>query len=277
MQTITQTPNNNLLLIKCGGSIINNTAELNILLDDISILKALGYQIIIVHGGGPDINQLCDQLGLKSTFSQGLRVTTTEILTVTQMALLGKTNCGLVQKLNQNQIQAVGLSGHDANLLVANFIDQTNLGFVGEIYSVNTQLLNSLLNLGITPVIAPLAIDQSGNTLNINADLAAAAVASKMNAGQLILLSDIDGYYANYPDPASLIKTLNTAEISQLLAESTTVTAGMRPKLTACLNAVKAGVTSAHIVNGNIAQSLINTVQNPNQVGTSVTQGEISC
>lgn len=274
---ITQAPNKKLLLIKCGGSIINNTAELNILLQDISALKVLGYQIILVHGGGPDINQLCDKLGLKSTFNNGLRVTTSEILAVTQMALLGKTNCGLVHKLNQNDILALGLSGHDASLLIARFIDQANLGYVGEIHGVNTELLNSLLALGVTPVIAPLAIDNAGNSLNINADLAAAAVAIAMNAEQLILLSDIDGYYANYPDPTSVVKTLSAAEVTQLLAESANVTDGMRPKLTACLNAVNGGVNSARIVNGNNPQSLINSVQNPNQIGTSIIQGAISC
>jgi acetylglutamate kinase len=265
------------LLIKCGGSIINNVDELSKLLKDLSQLKALGYPIILLHGGGPDINQLCAQLNLTSTFSQGLRVTTAEILAVTQMALLGKTNCGLVHKLNQNNILALGVSGHDANLLIADFIDQDKLGYVGEISAVNTPLLDNLLNLGIIPVIAPLAIDKKGNTLNINADLAAAAVAVAMKAQQLILLSDIDGYYANYPDPTSLVKILNTLEVAQLLADSTTVSDGMRPKLSACLNAVNGGVSLAQIVNGNLAQSLLTAVQNPLQIGTSIIKGASSC
>jgi acetylglutamate kinase len=265
------------LLIKCGGSIINNVDELSKLLQDLIQLKALGYPIILLHGGGPDINQLCAQLNLTSTFSQGLRVTTAEILAVTQMALLGKTNCGLVHKLNQNNILALGVSGHDANLLIADFIDQDKLGYVGEISAVNTPLLDNLLNLGIIPVIAPLAIDKKGNTLNINADLAAAAVAVAMKAQQLILLSDIDGYYANYPDPTSLVKILNTLEVAQLLADSTTVSDGMRPKLSACLNAVNGGVSLAQIVNGNLAQSLLTAVQNPLQIGTSIIKGASSC
>lgn len=265
------------LLIKCGGSIINNVDELSKLLQDLIQLKALGYPIILLHGGGPDINQLCAQLNLTSTFSQGLRVTTAEILAVTQMALLGKTNCGLVHKLNQNNILALGVSGHDANLLIADFIDQDKLGYVGEIFAVNTPLLDNLLNLGIIPVIAPLAIDKKGNTLNINADLAAAAVAVAMKAQQLILLSDIDGYYANYPDPTSLVKILNTLEVAQLLADSTTVSDGMRPKLSACLNAVNGGVSLAQIVNGNLAQSLLTAVQNPLQIGTSIIKGALSC
>ena len=273
LQKIHQAP----LLIKCGGSIINNVDELSKLLQDLIQLKALGYPIILLHGGGPDINQLCAQLNLTSTFSQGLRVTTAEILAVTQMALLGKTNCGLVHKLNQNNILALGVSGHDANLLIADFIDQDKLGYVGEIFAVNTPLLDNLLNLGIIPVIAPLAIDKKGNTLNINADLAAAAVAIAMKAQQLILLSDIDGYYANYPDPTSLVKILNTLEVAQLLADSTTVSDGMRPKLSACLNAVNGGVSLAQIVNGNLAQSLLTAVQNPLQIGTSIIKGASSC
>ena len=273
LQKIHQAP----LLIKCGGSIINNVDELSKLLQDLIQLKALGYPIILLHGGGPDINQLCAQLNLTSTFSQGLRVTTAEILAVTQMALLGKTNCGLVHKLNQNNILALGVSGHDANLLIADFIDQDKLGYVGEISAVNTPLLDNLLNLGIIPVIAPLAIDKKGNTLNINADLAAAAVAVAMKAQQLILLSDIDGYYANYPDPTSLVKILNTLEVAQLLADSTTVSDGMRPKLSACLNAVNGGVSLAQIVNGNLAQSLLTAVQNPLQIGTSIIKGASSC
>lgn len=273
LQKIHQAP----LLIKCGGSIINNVDELSKLLQDLIQLKALGYPIILLHGGGPDINQLCAQLNLTSTFSQGLRVTTAEILAVTQMALLGKTNCGLVHKLNQNNILALGVSGHDANLLIADFIDQDKLGYVGEIFAVNTPLLDNLLNLGIIPVIAPLAIDKKGNTLNINADLAAAAVAVAMKAQQLILLSDIDGYYANYPDPTSLVKILNTLEVAQLLADSTTVSDGMRPKLSACLNAVNGGVSLAQIVNGNLAQSLLTAVQNPLQIGTSIIKGALSC
>ena len=273
LQKIHQAP----LLIKCGGSIINNVDELSKLLQDLIQLKALGYPIILLHGGGPDINQLCAQLNLTSTFSQGLRVTTAEILAVTQMALLGKTNCGLVHKLNQNNILALGVSGHDANLLIADFIDQDKLGYVGEISAVNTPLLDNLLNLGIIPVIAPLAIDKKGNTLNINADLAAGAVAVAMKAQQLILLSDIDGYYANYPDPTSLVKILNTLEVAQLLADSTTVSDGMRPKLSACLNAVNGGVSLAQIVNGNLAQSLLTAVQNPLQIGTSIIKGASSC
>ena len=270
-----QTQNSKILVIKCGGSILTNPSELNNMFNDLTELKARGYQIILVHGGGPDINQLCTLLNLKSSFKNGLRVTTAEILNVTQMALLGKTNCGLVHQLNQAEIQALGLSGHDANLLLAHFIDKDSLGYVGEVDQVNHQLLNSLLSLGIMPVIAPLAVDKQGSTLNINADLAAAAVAVAMQAEKLVLLSDIDGYYANYPDKSSLIKQLNCIEVSQLLALPDRVNDGMQPKLNACLSAVSQGVSSAHIVNGVVINSLIQAVENPSQIGTTIVKGVI--
>ena len=267
---------NKLLVIKCGGSIINNYQELNSMLQDLLQLKQLGYQIILLHGGGPDINQLCNSLKIESTFSNGLRVTTPDILAITQMALLGKTNLTLVHKLNQTQLASIGLSGHDLNLLIANFIDKDSLGYVGEIHKINTEFLTSLLNLGIMPVIAPLAIDNEGNTLNINADLAASAVAVAIKAHKLILISDIDGYYANYPDKSSLVKQLVLGEIETLLATPDQVSEGMRPKLSAGLNAVIGGVNSAHIINGNQMNSLMKSVENPSNVGTTIIKrGEI--
>lgn len=265
-----QTQNTKTIVVKCGGSILGNPSELSNMFGDLTELQNLSYKIILVHGGGPDINQLCTLLNLKSSFKNGLRVTTEEILNVTQMALLGKTNCGLVQQLNQAQIQAIGLSGHDANLLLAKFIDKNNLGYVGEVCQVNHKLINSLLSLGIMPVIAPLAIDSQGNTLNINADSAAAAIAVAMDAEKLVLLSDIDGYYANYPDKSSLIKQLNCVEVSKLLALPDRVSDGMQPKLSACLSAVSQGVNSAHIVNGVVTNSLIQAVENSSQIGTSI-------
>lgn len=261
---------NTILVVKCGGSIL--TDKLNDMFDDLKELKDLGYQIILVHGGGPDINQLCVALNVKTNFKNGLRVTTEEILNITQMSLLGKTNCGLVHRLNQVQIQAIGLSGHDSSLLIGHYLDKDNLGYVGEIDQVNHQLLNSLLELDIMPVIAPLAIDKEWNTLNINADLVAAAIAIAMKADQLILLSDIDGYYANYPDKNSLVKQLNSTEVSHLLDGHHSVSDGMQPKLNACLKAVSDKVSSAHIVNGSLANSLIKAVKSPDQIGTSITK-----
>ena len=261
-----------LLVIKCGGSILNNLAELNELISGVSGLIKRGYAILVVHGGGPDINQFCTALHLESSFIKGLRVTTPAILEVTQMALLGKTNANLVHKFNQHQLPALGLSGHDLSLLTAEFMDRNNLGYVGSITRVNTKFLQELLSMGILPVVAPLAVDGEGNTLNVNADLAASAIASAMQAEKLILLSDIDGYYAAYPDKNSLVAVLSSTQVRALLATPGAVDSGMHPKLTACLDAVNNLVTMAHIVNGNTPQILTAVIGS--QVGTTVIKGE---
>lgn len=268
-----QMSNNKILVIKCGGSIINNVNELNNLIEDIAALKLLNYQIVLVHGGGPDINSLCTALNIKSSFVDGLRVTTEEVLNITQMALLGKTNNNLVYKLNLAKIKAIGLSGHDANLLIAKFTDQAKFGFVGDIIQVHTDLINQLLNLGLMPVIAPLAVDMKGNTLNVNADLAAAGVASALQADKLILLSDIDGFYLNYPDKNSIVRELTSNRIEQLLGTKDAIAGGMLPKLTACLVAVNSSVNSAHIVNGNTHNAILQVINKPNSIGTIVVKG----
>ena len=264
-----------LLVLKCGGSIVNNQVELNSLIEDIQQLQKSGYSIVVVHGGGPDINQLCQKLNIHSEFVDGLRVTSAEILTVTQMALLGKTNAILAQQFNQAGILALGLSGHDVKLLQGEFLDQNKLGFVGEITQVNHSFLTQLLALGITPLIAPLAIKQD-ITLNINADLAAAAIASSLQADKLILLSDIDGYYTNYPDPSSLLAEMDSSYAVQLLATEGVVNSGMRPKLSACVQAVEAGVKTAHIFNGNTPHLLIELLQHKQAVGTTISKEQLS-
>jgi acetylglutamate kinase len=259
-----------ILVIKCGGSIINNQEELHGLINNILQLKKSEYKIVLVHGGGPDINQLCNDLHIKSEFVDGLRVTSEEVLTVTQMALLGKTNNNLVYKLNLAGVTAIGLSGHDNNLLIAGFTNKDKFGFVGDVKKVNTKLIFDLLALDLTPVIAPISIDGTGNTLNVNADLVASVIASNLKANKLILLSDIDGYYANYKDKNTLVAKLTVAEIEQLLYVDKNIAGGMIPKLTSCLDAVNGGVNSAHIVNGNTTNAILQTVLHPHDIGTIV-------
>lgn len=259
-----------ILVIKCGGSIINNQEELHGLINNILQLKKSGYKIVLVHGGGPDINKLCNDLQIKSEFIDGLRVTTEEILTITQMALLGKTNNNLVYKLNLAGINAIGLSGHDNNLLVAEFTNKDKFGFVGNVKKVNTKLILDLLNLDLLSVVAPLAVDGAGNTLNINADLVASAIAASLKANKLILLSDIDGYYEDYKDKNTLVAKLTVTEIEKLLYFDKSVAGGMIPKLASCLDAVKGGVNSAHIVNGNTRNAILQTALHPHSIGTTI-------
>ncbi len=263
-------PDKPILVIKCGGSILQDKSELYSLIHDIYQIMDRGFLPIIVHGGGPDINLLCEKLSVKSNFVNGLRITSKEILDITQMALLGQTNAALVQSFNLKNIPAVGLSGHDTNLLMAEFVDQKNLGYVGKIVKVNNDFLTLLLNNKILPVIAPLAIDGNGNTFNVNADMVAAAIAISSRAKRLILLSDIDGYYANYPEKDSLVKFISKSEVEVALNEPGKVIEGMKPKLTSCLEATTNGVTSAHIINGKVAHGLLKVVEFPSSIGTTI-------
>lgn len=259
------------LVIKCGGSILYESKEfINSIINNMQQLQNLGYKLILVHGGGPEINELCVKLKLDTSFKKGLRVTTQAILEAVQLALLGKINPALVTLLNQNGVNALGLSGHDTGLLQAEAIDSNVLGFIGQIKQVKHKLLNTLLALNIIPVIAPLAIDSNFQTLNVNADIAAAAIAVAAKASKLILISNIDGYYGNYPNESSLVQQLTNTEVIKLLQnKNSNLSAGMIPKLEACLNAVNGGVL-AQIINGNKANNLINAVLDTQQIGTTI-------
>lgn len=264
------------VVIKCGGSIINDSSELNILANSIANLKKDGFQLVVVHGGGPEITGLCKRLNIQSSFVNGYRVTSKEVLDATQMALLGITNSQLVYQLNRANVTSIGLSGHDANLINADFMNEEELGFVGEITHINTTLLLNLLNMGITPVIAPLGVDSgpNGNTYNINADLVAAEVAAALKAYQLVLLSDIDGFYSDINNPDSIIKLLTVNEVTTML-QTDKISGGMIPKLTACNVALAGGASSTHIINGKQPQQLTAIVNNPNAgIGTTIINRE---
>lgn len=263
---------NNILVIKCGGSILQSQ-ELTSLIRGLRSLQAANYKLILVHGGGPEINELSAALKIESNFVNGLRITCDGMLSIIQMALIGKVNINLVGQLNQSRLPAIGLSGHDVNLLKGKFINRKLLGYVGEIIKVQTELIELFLDKKIMPVIAPLAVSVQGETLNINADTAAATIAAAVGASHLILLSNINGYYAQYPDPQSIVPTLTSEQIATLLA-SGQVIQGMHPKLTAARNAVNAGVQTAYIINGKQAFYLLQAIQKPGAIGTCIIQGE---
>lgn len=259
------------IVIKCGGSILSNQNELAHIITGIKSLIKNGYQPVIVHGGGPEISQLSNKLGIKSEFKNGLRITNTEMLEITQMALLGITNPKLVAELNKHTIKACGLALHTLAALSAETLDFSIYGYVGEVTSVNSEPIYQLLAAGFIPVIAPLAVDKNWQMLNINADLAAAAIASAISAEKLILLSDINGYYSNYPDPDSLISELNIDQLHHLLTTgNTSISSGMIPKLEACYQAVSKDVNAAHIINGNKAAAIADIALERVQIGTAI-------
>lgn len=260
-----------IIVIKCGGSILNNQAEFMHIIAGLKSLIEKGYQPVIVHGGGPEISQLANKLGVKSEFKNGLRVTDAAMLEITQMALLGITNPKLVAELNKQTIRASGLALHSLAALMAETLDIATYGYVGVVTSVNPEPIYQLLANGFIPVIAPLAVDENWQILNINADLAAAAIAKAISAEKLILLSDIDGYYSNYPDPSSLVAELSLTELQHLLTtDNNSVSAGMIPKLEACYQAVGSKVNTAHIINGNKAAALAEITLGVAQIGTTI-------
>ena len=259
------------IVIKCGGSILSNQTELTHIVAGIKSLLKNGYQPVIVHGGGPEISQLANKLGIKSEFKNGLRITNTEMLEITQMALLGITNPKLVAELNKHTIKASSLVLHTLGALIAETLDITTYGYVGVVTSVNPEPIYQQLANGFIPVIAPLAVDENWQILNINADLAAAAIAKAISAEKLILLSDIDGYYSNYPDPSSLVAELSLEQLQHLLTtDSSSINTGMIPKLEACYQAVNSNVNTAHIINGNTADLLTEIALGVAQIGTTI-------
>ncbi len=262
---------NKIIVIKCGGSILTNQNEFIHIANDLSTLLEKNYKPVVIHGGGPEITQLCNKLNINSEFKDGLRVTTNEVLDITQMALLGITNPKLVQKLNQNSINSAGLALHTTGSMLAELLDFNAYGYVGKITSINAEPIYQLIKQGVIPVITPLAVDKNWQLLNINADLAAAAIACAIAADKLILLSDIDGYYSDYPDPNSLIKELDSNKLRYLLENNNgSIASGMIPKLEACLLAINGKVKNAHIINGKQTNALSDITLGLQNIGTTI-------
>ncbi|TRZ35798.1 acetylglutamate kinase [Niallia circulans] len=231
------------ILIKCGGSVLNQLSEG--FFSSIKKLQHDGFQVIFVHGGGPDINEMLNLLSVKAEFHNGLRKTTEEALAVVEMVLSGKTNRKLVDLLRKNDLYAVGINGTDDNCLQASIIDEENLGYVGRVEEVNSKLIIRLLEEGYIPVLTPLGITEDGIKLNINADYAASAVAKSLKVEQCLFVTDVDGIMID-GEVASLI---GKEEVLQYIEEGQ-ITGGMVPKVTSALAAIDSGLNSAMIVSG---------------------------
>jgi acetylglutamate kinase len=232
-----------------------------------------------VHGGGPQIKAMLDRLGLESEFKGGLRVTTPEVMDVVRMVLTGQVGRELVGLLNQHGPLAVGLSGEDGALFGARrrgvVVDgvEEDLGLVGDVVSVNTQSVMDLLDAGRIPVVSTVApdLDQEGQVLNVNADTAAAALAVALGARKLVVLTDVEGVYAAWPDRSSLLSRLPLSRARELVTQ---VDAGMIPKLEACIRAVEQGVPQAHVIDGREAHSLLLEVFTSDGIGTLIEEDQ---
>ncbi len=270
------------VVIKYGGNAMLNEDLKKDVINDIVLMQLVSMRPVLVHGGGPEINGLLKKLAIQSSFVNGLRVTDAATMEVVEMALVGKVNPSIVNHINQANGKALGLSGKDGNLLVAHQkyaiitdekgkTTQVDIGQVGEIEKVNTELLNSLLEQGYIPVISPIGVGTDGKSYNINADTAAGKVAGALKAEKLILLTDVEGIYRDYQDKESLISLLHKKEAEELIKKGV-IDGGMIPKVECCLQALAEGVVSTHILDGRLPHSLLLEIFTKEGIGTMVAE-----
>ncbi len=262
------------VVVKYGGNALAGTSDhdaLALFAEDIVLMHTVGIRPVVVHGGGPQINEMLARLNIESSFSNGLRVTDASTMQVVQMVLNGHVNPQIVSAINTHGNVAVGLSGEDGRTLQVTPRDPA-LGFVGDIEKVRPQVIEGLLADGFVPVLSTVGVDANGQPYNINADTAAGAIAEALGAEKIIYLTDIAGLRAEIDNPDSLIKRITVNELSGLIADGT-VSGGMIPKVESCMQAVRGGVKSAHILDGRIAHVLLLELFTDQGVGTMITGG----
>ena len=260
-----------MVVIKYGGSAMTNEVIKQSVLKDIAVLKSVGIKPVIVHGGGKDINSWLNKVEIKSEFKNGLRVTTKETLEVAEMVLSGKLNKGLVQHMERIGTHAVGLSVKDGNMLTVEkcLSKGEDIGYVGKITHVDTELIETLLLNGYTPIISTIGLDEKYHAYNINADDVATAIARALKASKLVFLTDIEGVLEDPSDPNTLISKINTNSAKQLF-ESGVIQGGMIPKLKNCIDAVQDDVKKVHILDGRMEHSLLIEIFTTSGVGTEI-------
>ena len=262
--------NNKILVIKYGGNAMTNDELKDAVMNDIVLLSLVGIKVVLVHGGGPEINDMLKRLGIESRFVNGLRYTDDATIDVVKMVLSGKVNKELVQLLAQHKGNAVGLCGIDGGMLIAEkkkTDDGQDLGWVGEITKVNTKPILDALDNANVPVIATVATDENGNTYNINADTAAAQIAAELGAENLILMTDIAGLLRDKDDPSTLISKVNVSEVPFLKRQGI-ISGGMIPKIDCCVEAVRRGVNKTVIIDGRVPHSILIEILSNEGIGT---------
>lgn len=247
--------NNKVVVVKYGGNAMTNDTLKHAVMEDIVMLSTVGIKVVLVHGGGPEINDMLKRVGKESKFVNGLRYTDEETVEIVQMILAGKVNKDLVSMLESHGGTAVGLCGLDGNLIEAEQLDP-DLGYVGEITAVNPQIIRNALDNGYIPVISTIGRGKDGTVYNINADTAAARIAAEMNAPSLILLTDIKGLLEDKDDENTIIRTVGVSEVP-FLKKQGIITGGMIPKIDCCVEAVRRGVKQANIIDGRIPHSIL--------------------
>lgn len=260
------------VVIKYGGNALAGSDESTALASfarDVALLQAVGLRPVVVHGGGPQINALLERLGKVPQFHDGLRVTDAETMEVVGMVLIGQVNPRIVSAINVHGGRAAGVSGQDMELLLVRQRDP-QLGFVGDIASVQPKVITDMLDDGVVPVVATVGVDAHGDAYNVNADTAASAIAVALGAMKILFLTDVVGVLRDRNDPASLISRLTPAEIDAL-TERGVIAGGMIPKLASCVDAVNGGVAAAHILDGRVEHAVLLELLTDEGVGTMVT------
>ena len=256
------------VVVKYGGNAMINEELKEAVMSDIVLMQSVGINVVLVHGGGPEISAMLKKIGKESRFVNGLRYTDGETMEIVQQVLAGKVNKQLVQHLEQHSGKAVGLCGLDGGLLKAKkLVAEEDLGYVGEIKKVNTEIIENVVASGYIPVIATVAGGEDGEVYNINADIAAAQIAAKLDAVKLILMTDVRGLLRDKDDEESLIPVVNVSEVPSYQRQGI-ISGGMIPKIECCVEAVRQGVERAHIIDGRIRQSILIEVFSDEGVGS---------
>ncbi|MFC0112682.1 acetylglutamate kinase [Kibdelosporangium aridum] len=266
-----------LVVVKYGGNAMVDDELKQAFAQDMVFLRLAGLRPVVVHGGGPQIGSMLSKLGIESEFRGGLRVTTPEAMDVVRMVLVGQVGRELVGLINAHGPYAVGISGEDAHLFTAERrgleIDgeEVDLGLVGDVVTVNPAAVEDIVAAGRIPVVSTVAPDVDGIVHNVNADTAAAALAVALKARKLVVLTDVEGLYKNWPDKSSLVHRIGAVELEKILPD---LASGMVPKMEACLRAVRGGVPQAHVIDGRLAHSVLLEVFTSEGVGTMVLPDE---
>ncbi len=260
--------NGKTVVVKYGGNAMVNEHLKEQVMEDVVLLWLIGVKVVLVHGGGPEINEMMDKLGKKPEFIDGLRVTDKETVDIVQMVLAGKVNKSLVTHLESKGGNAMGISGIDGGLIKATIKDE-KLGYVGKITDVNVTPINDLLGKGYIPVISTIASDENGNVYNINGDTAAARIAGALNAERLIMMTDIAGVLRDKDDPSTLIPHITVAEARDLKKQGV-ISGGMIPKVDCCIDAIGHGVKNVVIMDGRVPHSILMEILTDEGAGTMV-------
>jgi acetylglutamate kinase len=264
------------VVVKYGGSAMIDEKLRKSVIQDIAMMKYIGLNPVVVHGGGKEITDMLERMGKKTEFLDGLRVTDNETAKIAEMVLSGSIGKDLVEELQAVGIPAVGISGKDGHTLLSSKkldIKGRDLGFVGKIDTVDTTLLNTLLQSGFVPVLSPVGVDEHSQTYNINADYAASAVAGALSAQKLIFLTDVEGILKDKNDPDTIMRFLTEEQAVDYIADGT-INGGMIPKVQCCLDALEKGVMSVHVLDGRVPHAILLEIFTTRGIGTMVTREE---